>query len=93
MIRHRYTLEHIVKECKEEITGTFISDCFTQEKNILMLECTAGRHEMWLECSVDAKDGAVFLKKDFARAKRNSMDFFSPTYRTTNTRYYSTPDR
>lgn len=77
MIRHRYTLEHIVKECNEQIQGTFISDCFTQEKNVLMLECTAGRHEIWLECSVDAKDGAVFLKKDFARAKRNSMDFFS----------------
>lgn len=76
MIRHRYTLEHIVRECREEIVGTFISDCFTQEKNILMFECTAGRHEIWLECSVDAQYGAVFLKKDFARARRNSMDFF-----------------
>lgn len=76
MIRHRYTLEHIVKECREEIIGTFISDCFTQEKNILMFECTAGKHVIWLECSVDAQYGAVFLKKDFARARRNSMDFF-----------------
>lgn len=65
-----------MRECREEIVGTFISDCFTQEKNILMFECTASRHEIWLECSVDAQYGAVFLKKDFARARRNSMDFF-----------------
>ncbi len=77
MIRHHYTLEHIVKECRSELIGLYISDCFTQEKNILMIECTAEKHEKWLECSLDTHNGSFFLKKDFARARHNAKDCFS----------------
>lgn len=76
MIRHHYTLEHIVKECRRELVGMYISDCFTQEKNILMIECTAEKHELWLECSLDTYNGSFFLKKDFARARHNARDCF-----------------
>lgn len=76
MIRHHYTLEHIVKECQREIIGMYISDCFTQEKNTLMIECTDEKHEVWLECSLETNDGTVFIKNDFARARHNSRDCF-----------------
>ena len=77
MIRHHYTLEHIVNECRRELVGLYISDCFTQEKNILMIECTAEKHEIWLECWLDTYNGSFFLKKDFARARHNAKDCFS----------------
>lgn len=76
MIRHYYTLEHIAKECQREIIGMYISDCFTQEKNTLMIECTDEKREIWLECSLETNDGTVFLKNDFARARHNSRDCF-----------------
>ena len=77
MIRHHYTLEHLVRECRRELVGLYISDCFTQEKNILMIECSAEKHEIWLECSLDTDNGSFFVKKDFARARHNAQDCFS----------------
>ena len=62
MIRHHYTLEHLVRECRRELVGLYISDCFTQEKNILMIECSAEKHEIWLECSLDTDNGSFFVK-------------------------------
>jgi predicted ribosome quality control (RQC) complex YloA/Tae2 family protein len=76
MLRHYYTLQHIAREMNTVLTGAMLIECFTQEKNTLIMAFERGGEELYVECSLDNKLGAVYLRPEFGRARRNSTTIF-----------------
>lgn len=75
MLRHYYTLTHLAREL-EILRGAMLVECFTQEKNVLILAFENGKAEYYLECSLDGKLGGLYLRPEFSRARRNSTTIF-----------------
>ncbi|MBK9248314.1 MAG: DUF814 domain-containing protein [Ignavibacteria bacterium] len=76
MLRHYYTLQHIAREMNTVLAGAMLIECFTQEKNTLILAFERGGEDFYVECSLDGKLGAVYLRPEFGRARRNSTTIF-----------------
>ncbi|MBS1538089.1 MAG: DUF814 domain-containing protein [Bacteroidetes bacterium] len=75
MLRHYYTLTHLSRELSV-LSGAMLIECFTQERNILILVFEKDNTDYFLECSLDGKLGALFLRPEFSRARRNSTTIF-----------------
>ncbi|MES2765858.1 MAG: NFACT RNA binding domain-containing protein [Bacteroidota bacterium] len=76
MIRHYYTL---VKVCAEmqALRGAMLVEAFTQDgAAVLWFAASGTEEEFFVEYSPDTDYGALFLKRNFARARRNTMDVF-----------------
>ncbi len=75
MIRNYYTLVKLVGELRQ-LSGNKIIECFTQDKNSLLLALYDGEQIKHLNFSADTRFAALYLRSNFARAKRNSVDLF-----------------
>lgn len=75
MLRNYFTLQHITQEL-QALVGSVVYECFTQERDTLVLQAYNGKNEFCLHFSADTRLGSIFLRKSFARAKSNSMDLF-----------------
>lgn len=75
MLRNYFTLQHITREL-QALVGSVVYECFTQERDTLVLQAYNGKNEFCLHFSADTRLGSIFLRKSFARAKSNSMDLF-----------------
>lgn len=78
MLRNYYNLQLLVKELKEFIDST-ITDCFTQEKNLLHIVVDNGNVENVLQFSSDPVLGSFFPRRNFFRRKGNSVNIFHQT--------------
>jgi predicted ribosome quality control (RQC) complex YloA/Tae2 family protein len=80
MIRQYYTLMHLAKELNTTLKGALITECFTQDKNILILKCELANDkdilEYYIECSLDGDYSAMYLRSNFSKAKHNVQDKF-----------------
>ncbi len=76
MFKNYFILNRIIIEFNEELTGFTISQIFSQEKDRLIFQCTNGTDEKFLEISVNPGFPFISLKKNFNRAKKNTLDFF-----------------
>lgn len=80
MIRQYYTLLHLAKELDTTLKGAVITECFTQDKNILILKCELvnGKDisEHYIECSLDGEYSAMYMRGNFSKAKHNVQDKF-----------------
>ena len=75
---HFYTLYHIAREINR-CAGMVVTECFTQEKNTLhcVFEPLGGAKEKRvLEARLDSRNGAIFLREEFHRARKNTFDVF-----------------
>ncbi len=75
MLRNYYTIYRLTQELKI-LEGSTIFECFTQEKNVLIAQFYTGSAEHTLQFSADTRFGSIFLRRNFARAKANSVDIF-----------------
>ncbi len=75
MIRHIYTLQRISEELKI-LTGCTLEECFTQEKDTCIMVFSGEKKEYYLQFSADTKLSSVFLRKNFRRAKKNTVNLF-----------------
>jgi len=75
MIRNYYTLLKLSEEL-QSICGMKIVECFTQDKNTLLLALYDNSDIVHLNFSADTKLGALFLRNNFNRANKNSVDLF-----------------
>ncbi len=75
---HYYTLHHVAREINARAGGAFLTECFTQEKNTLhfVFEREQGKYSCVIECHFDSRNGAVFCKDTFSRARKNTLDCF-----------------
>lgn len=75
MLRHYLTLKKLCCEF-ESIIDAKIIECFSQEKNVIIIYLYKEEKFYYLQISTDSKLGSVFLRSNFARAGKNSIDLF-----------------
>lgn len=75
MIRHYYTLYKVAEELRS-LRGYFLTECFTQEKNVVMFVFETREEVVTVECSIDPRTGTLFRRPDFSRARKNTLDLF-----------------
>ncbi len=76
MLRHYYTLEKIAEEIAF-LKGCLITECFTQEKNIVIMCLSTRKKDNYLQLSTDANLGGFFYRDNYTRAKSNTVNLFS----------------
>jgi len=75
MIRNYYTLAKLCEEL-QMLRNMKIIECFTQDKNSLILALYNNEDVYHLNFNADARLGALYLRDNFHRANRNSLDLF-----------------
>ena len=76
MIRHYYTLKVVENELKVLI-GSKLVECFTQEKGELIMIFFDGKHERSIEFTTAPGADAIFLRRGFRRARKNTVELFT----------------
>jgi predicted ribosome quality control (RQC) complex YloA/Tae2 family protein len=72
MISNYYTLFHLAAELHRECCGKTIKDIFTQHRAELVVSFAEIPGAVVIHC--DPSSNSIYLHKDFARARRNSLD-------------------
>ena len=75
MINHYYTLIKLVEEF-QFLKGFVILECFTQEKNILILTLYNGKSLEYLQFSAQPTKTTLFLRTNFSKSKKNVANQF-----------------
>lgn len=75
MIRHYYTLSKLVEEL-QFLIGFRMAECFTQEKNSLVIRLYKNNEESFLCYSGDQKIGGLYLRDEYSRARKNTINVF-----------------
>jgi predicted ribosome quality control (RQC) complex YloA/Tae2 family protein len=76
MISNYYTLRFLAADLDKKIGGFEIEEIFCQSKNELLI-CLKGVSEsLCLSVSCDPSQNCVFLRSQFNRARKNSVDVF-----------------
>jgi predicted ribosome quality control (RQC) complex YloA/Tae2 family protein len=75
MIIHYYTLYHVVKEL-QSLIGCRLEECFSQERNSLVFKFSDGINDYYLLYFGSQPNTSLFLKKDYSRARKNTVDLF-----------------
>lgn len=76
MIRHYLTFAHQAASLENELAGWTLAECWTQQKNQLVLRFIDGVVSRFVEISLDLKIGYVVQRAQVARARKNTLDFF-----------------
>jgi predicted ribosome quality control (RQC) complex YloA/Tae2 family protein len=76
MITHYLTLRSLAQGFNELLQHATIREVFTQQRNELLISCSAEKGEYTLCVSCDPKLNYIFLRDPVARAKKNSVDLF-----------------
>ncbi|MBX3044500.1 MAG: DUF814 domain-containing protein [Candidatus Kapabacteria bacterium] len=72
MVRNYYTLLHIAREI-ETLAGCVVDECFSQEKDELIIRLNDGKRENYIIFNADGKYDSIFLQPKFRRAGKNSV--------------------
>jgi predicted ribosome quality control (RQC) complex YloA/Tae2 family protein len=71
-----YLLRQLIKELKPLLTNGIISECFTQNKEELMLRIELQGNSFFMKANLQPAFSCLSFPKEFHRAKRNSVDLF-----------------
>jgi predicted ribosome quality control (RQC) complex YloA/Tae2 family protein len=77
LIRHYLTFLHQAASIDRELAGWTLAECWSQQKNQLTLRFIEGVVSRFVEVSLDLKIGYALLRSQVARARKNTLDFFS----------------
>jgi len=77
-MRHHHIYLHLAKEIHDHCQDMIITECYSQEKNILVIRCESqdGSSIAHIEWIMHSASPIILLKKDMQRAKSNSVDLF-----------------
>lgn len=78
MISNYYTLRHIARDLNQQLAGMRPTDAFSQERNQIVFTFMGGSQNPSLVISCEPAANYLFIRSMFARAKKNTIDFFSP---------------
>jgi predicted ribosome quality control (RQC) complex YloA/Tae2 family protein len=77
MIRNYFYLNRYSIEINDILSGTKISQVFSQEKGKLVIASNFDKKEYFIEFSVIPGQSFINLRERYSRAKKNTIDFFS----------------
>lgn len=75
MLRHYFTLKKVVDEL-QALAGCEVMECFTQERDSVEIVFNKGGEQKYLHFSANPALCSIFLRNNFARARKNSTDLF-----------------
>jgi predicted ribosome quality control (RQC) complex YloA/Tae2 family protein len=75
MLRHYLTFAHQAAALDESLAGWNVAECWSQEKNHLLLRFIRERESLFVELALDLHLGYALLKGDAHRARKNTIDF------------------
>lgn len=75
MIRHYYTLQKIVEDL-QFLCGCELVECYTQDKDSAVLVFYDQVKFYALQFSADTQYASLYLRTNFSRAKKNTVDLF-----------------
>jgi predicted ribosome quality control (RQC) complex YloA/Tae2 family protein len=76
MYKNYYYLNRLIIELKPILIGKQILNCFSQDKDKLIFQLNDDN--LWLEISVNHNEPFISVRNKYARAKKNTIDFFEP---------------
>jgi predicted ribosome quality control (RQC) complex YloA/Tae2 family protein len=76
MVTHYFTLQALSRELHEILSGSVITEVFSQQKDELTVAVEKNENVVALSISVDPSLNFIFVRDGVQRAKRNSVDLF-----------------
>lgn len=76
MIRHYLTFAHQADRLNRLMSGRVLAECWSQEKNRLILRFIEGTDSAFAEISLDLRIGYALPSAEIHRARKNTIDFF-----------------
>lgn len=76
VIRHYLTFLRQAQLLDQTLQGWTLAECWSQEKNRLLLHLILGTESRFVEASVDLRVGYVLPGPEIHRARKNTIDFF-----------------
>ncbi len=80
MYRNYFFLNRLVIELNRTISGKKLLNSFSQEKNKLLFVLENSDSPEHMEISVDNSNPYILLRKNFKRAGKNTVDFFTDLF-------------
>ncbi len=80
MYKNYFFLKRFLCEADKELAGSAVISAFSQEKDKIIFQFSSGNYESgskFLEISSNPGTPYLALKKYYARAKKNTLDFFT----------------
>lgn len=75
MIRNYYTLKKVT-ESLQKMIGLRFRECFSQEKNSLIMIFDDSVKDYYLQYYGSSQNGSLFLKDNFSKARKNTVNLF-----------------
>ncbi len=76
MIKNYFFLGRFIFELKDVLAGSVLTQVFSQDKDRIIFEFNNHNNEKYLEVSTNPGLPFINLRKNFRRAKRNTISFF-----------------
>ncbi|PWJ44296.1 NFACT RNA binding domain-containing protein [Sediminitomix flava] len=76
MFNNYYFLKCLAKEVKEVVLGMELVECFSQNKDELIIGLCKGHQEFWIRASLVPNLNLLTFPKSFNRSKKNNIDLF-----------------
>lgn len=76
MIRSIYTLTKLAGELNKKLSGTYLLECFTQEKASLTMLLADDSREEYLHFTSGSQNDSLYIRRGFKRARKNTLDLF-----------------
>jgi len=71
-----YFLRHLTETLGEKITNGVVSECFSQNKNELILRFEISQKSFFIKASLQTEFSCLSFPQEFNRARKNSVDLF-----------------
>ena len=77
-MRHHHIFHHLAKEIHDHCKGMIITECYSQEKNNLIMHCESpdGKTHAHIEWAMQSGSPIIMLKEHLHRSKSNNVDLF-----------------
>ena len=76
MHNNYYFLRQLSKSLEKSLTGMVISECFSQNKDELVIRFETHTEPFFIKASLDPSFTCLSFPGDFSRARKNSVDLF-----------------
>ena len=76
MLQNYFFLNRFILDSKSILENSIIEGIFSQEKSKLLIELSSNDAEHFLELCVIPGNSYINLRKKYARAKKNTLNFF-----------------
>ncbi|MCS7004378.1 MAG: NFACT RNA binding domain-containing protein [Cytophagales bacterium] len=88
MINNFYFLKHLTEELDVHLSGKRLVCCFSQNKDELVFSFCDHLNEYWIKAELLPEFALVSFPREYARAKRNTIDIFEPCIGLYTTKVY-----